>query len=273
MIARLEWQQQRKSLLIWLLIFLVITWGFTSIYPQMHSKALSELVDGKLTSLSPALLKTFNIEGSGIASFTTALGFFAYYFQYLFLAALCYVMLISTQALVKEETDGTIEFLYAQPVTRSQLFLQKWLAVIGIASLFWLLVFLNALAAVIVFKAKSDQLDLIIKKLALVFMQEGLLLFLFLNFGLWLSTCLKSSRQSMGISLGSIFFLYLIGIVGELDQKFNILAHISLIHMAIPSKLLTKNFSLSSIALYLSISVFCFLVGWHHYRKKDLSNH
>lgn len=272
MIIELEWRQMLKSLVIWTVIFTLVIWGFSAIYPQMHTSAFSELVNGKVDSLSPALLKTFNIEGSGIASFTTAIGFFAYYFQYLFLAACCFVLLNSTQELIKEESDGTIEFLYALPITRSEIFVKKVGLVLVNSALFWLIAFLNALGATVWFKATSDHTNQIIQKLSLIFGQELVVLWLLISIGFFLSSWLKSNRQSIGISLGIVFGIYLIGILSALTDTFAWLENWSFIHRTLPSKLITDSLSIYYSIGLVGLGALFLLGGYARYTKKDLVN-
>ena len=268
----LEWKQLTKSLVIWIILFTLIIWGFSAIYPQMHSAAFAQLVNGKVDSLSPALLKTFNIEGSSIASFTNSLGFFAYYFQYLFLAACCFVLLSSTQELIKEETEGTIEFLYALPLTRKAIFFKKAGFILITSGLFWLVTFLNAIAATLFFKSSSDQTELIVKRLSSLFGQELLVLWLLIGLGFFLSSWLASSRQSIGVSLGIVFGIYLLGILSVLSQSFSWLENWAFIHRTVPSKLLTTPLSVTYAVVLFGVGIFFFSLGYIRYEKKDLTN-
>ncbi|MBP2099602.1 ABC transporter permease subunit [Enterococcus rivorum] len=269
-VAKIESHSLIKSLIIWSILFGVIVFGFSSVYPQMHSTAMKSVLDAKLGGLSPALLKTFNISVNGQSSFLVATGFFSYYFQYMFLAASIYAMMLGSQALIKEETDGTIEFLYAQPITRKGIVSGKLLANTGILVVFWLLSFVFSLGATLAFKQSTDNTDDILTALAKVYTQDGLILLFFLALGFLLSTCLKSSKQSTSISLGIVFCFYLIGIFADLNQSFSWAQHFSPIHMGIPAKLLEKNLPIGTIGLFILFSGL-FIVGTYAiYQRKDL---
>lgn len=270
-VAKMESRSLIKSLLIWSVLFGVIIFGFSSVYPQMHNTAMKSVLDAKLGGLSPTLLKTFNISVNGQSSFLVATGFFSYYFQYMFLAASIYAMMLGSQALIKEETDGTIEFLYAQPITRKGIVGGKLIANTGILVLFWLLVFIFSLGSTVAFKQSSDKMNDIVEALTKIFIQDGLILLFFLALGFILSTCLKSSKQSTSLSLGIVFCFYLIGIFADLNQSFAWAKHFSPIHMGIPANLLEKNLSVETLGL-LALFIGVFILGTDTiYQRKDLN--
>lgn len=268
--AKIEVKSLLKGLLIWSILFSIIIFGFSAVYPQMHNAAMKDLLDAKLTGLSPALLKTFNISVSGQSSFLVSTGFFAYYFQYMFLAASIYTMMLGSQALIKEETDGTIEFLYAQPVTRRGIVTSKLVANGLIVLLFWFVSYFVSLGATLLYRQASDSASTIIKEISKIFVQESLILFFFLVLGLFFSTFLISSKQSTSLSLGVVFGFYLIGIFSDLNDSFHWAKNISPTHMGIPSNLLKEPLSLAAILAFAVLSIL-FLAGTYlFYQRKDL---
>ncbi|WP_086314504.1 hypothetical protein A5821_002079 [Enterococcus sp. 7F3_DIV0205] len=268
--AKIETKGLIKGLIIWTILFAVIIFGFSAVYPQMHSSAMKDLLDAKLTGLSPSLLKTFNISVNGQSSFLVAAGFFAYYFQYMFLAASIYAMMLGSQALIKEETDGTIEFLYAQPVTRIGIVTSKFVANFLILAIFWLISFGVSVGSTLLYRQSTDSAATITKEISKIFTQESLILLFFLALGFFVSTFLKSSKQSTSVSLGIVFGFYLIGIFSDLNDSFSWAKTISPTHMGIPSNLLDKGLSAANVTL-LSILIVLFLGGTYMvYQRKDL---
>lgn len=268
--AKIESKGLIKGLIIWTILFAVIIFGFSAVYPQMHSSAMEDLLGAKLNGLSPALLKTFNIRVNGQASFLVASGFFAYYFQYMFLAASIYAMLLGSQALIKEETDGTIEFLYAQPVTRREILTSKFVANLFIFAIFWLISLIVSVGSTLIYRQSTDSAQAITQEISKIFMQESLILLFFLTLGFFVSTFLKSSKQSTSVSLGIVFGFYLIGIFSDLNDSFSWAKNISPTHMGIPSNLLDKGLSSGNVLL-LSILIILFLGGTYMvYQRKDL---
>lgn len=268
--AKIESKGLIKGLIIWTILFAVIIFGFSAIYPQIHRSAMDDLLGAKLDGLSPALLKTFNISVNGQASFLVAAGFFAYYFQYMFLAASIYAMMLGSQALIKEETDGTIEFLYAQPVTRREIVTSKFGVNLIVLAIFWLCSFAVSLGSTLLYRQSTDSAATITKEISRIFTQESLILLFFLALGFFVSTFLKSSKQSTSVSLGIIFGFYLIGILSDLNDSFSWAKTISPTHMGVPSNLLDKGLSGGTVLL-LSVLILLLLGGTYMvYQRKDL---
>lgn len=97
--------------------------GVYGFLPSMQSSGMQDLVNTKMNALPQDMMKILHMDS--MADLTNIDAYFAYVFQYIFIAACVYAALIGAQALIKEETDGTIEFLYAQPITRSSLVFGK----------------------------------------------------------------------------------------------------------------------------------------------------
>lgn len=268
--AKIESKSLIKGLIIWMILFAVIIFGFSAVYPQMHSSAMKDLLDAKMSGLSPSLLKTFNISVAGQTSFLVATGFFAYFFQYMFLAASIYAMMLGSQALIKEETDGTIEFLYAQPVTRKGLVTSKLGANLAILAIFWLVSFGVSLGSTLIYRQSSDSVATITKEISKIFLQDSLVLLFFLAFGFFLSTYLKSSKQSTSVSLGIVFGFYLIGVFSDLNSSFSWAKNISPTHMGIPSNILENGLSVGNVSVLVG-GIVLFLGGTYLvYQRKDL---
>lgn len=266
-VAKIELRSLIKGFLIWTLLLGAVIFLFTGFYPQIASEQMKTSLDEVMSSFSPEILEAFNL-GDSSASLSTATGFFSYYFQYLFVASAVYAMMLGSTSLIKEETDGTIEFLYAQPVTRKQIVLSKLLANTLVLTVFWLVSYGISLLGLIIFKQSSDTLSEIIEALNTIFLGEYLLLLFFLALGFLLSTLLKSSKQGSGASLGIVFGFYLIGIFSDLSADFSFLSNFSPIHMGIPASLMEDGLAnawIIAVLVVIFIGATLFL-----YDRKDL---
>lgn len=265
---RLEWRSFRKSLVIWSVLFVSLISIFGIIYPQMYTPEMRTTMDQMLKGLSPELLKSFNIISSGPASLMTATGFFGYYFQYMFIAACIFASLSGSNALIKEESDGTIEFLYAQPITRVQIVLQKFFAHASKLLIFWLISWGSALVVFLGTKQQGDSLGEFMKELNRVFLGEFLILLFFLALGFLFSTMLTSSKQASGLSLGIVFSFYLVGIISGLLPNLEKLKNISPVSLGIPATIIQDKLHYGGI---IAVFVVLFLIAsLYLYQKKDL---
>lgn len=267
---KIEWKKQYKSFLIWSLLFMFLSLGFSAIYPQMFTPALKDSMDIMLKGLPDSMLKTFNITLTGPASMFEPVGFFAYYFQYLYLAACIYASLLGTQALINEESEGTIDFLYAQPLSRAAILLSKFIATFSILSLFWLLSALSSLGSLLLFRMSGDPIQEIINGVTKIYLYEWLVLLFFLTLGFLISSVLTHAKHATSLSLALVFGFYLLGIVGGLLEKLNFLSQWSPVQIGVPSSILNNGLDAAPI-LFITSLVFL-TSAFYCYKKRDFQS-
>ena len=125
-VFRLELKNTWKSTLKWTIALSGITFILLAFFPSMQTESMKELAGAELEGSDPALLEAFGL--AELTDFTIITNFFGYVLQYITLAIMVFVTQIAVHSLIKEETDGTIEFLYSKPISRSTLLWQKTLA-------------------------------------------------------------------------------------------------------------------------------------------------
>lgn len=103
----------------------------------------------------------------------------------MFLASSIYAMMLGSQSLIKEETDGTIEFLYAQPVTRKGIVTSKFVSNMLVLGIFWLISYGVSLGSTMLYRQSTDSTATIVKEISKIFIQESLILFIFPNTGIF----------------------------------------------------------------------------------------
>lgn len=265
-IFNIEWHKNKKSLLVWSISLAVIIIGFMSIFPSMENSAMNEMMTTKLDALPESMLKAFHLNsGPSLAEVT---GFFAYVFQYLFIASSMYAIILGNKMLVKEETEGTIEFLYAQPVSRKQIVMEKLLASVSILSCFWLITYVSSLGITLfVNKGKLATND-VMSALSKVFVTEFFVLVFFLALGFVLSSLIK--RANLGLGMGIVFIFYLLGIVGDLKEELSFLKDISPMAQAGPAALLEADFNWGLVIILFLVSALLVGATLFIYERKDL---
>lgn len=265
-IFKIEWQNNKKNLLAWTLVLILIIGLFMSVFPSMANSDMKEMLTTKLDSLPENMLKAFHLNSG--PSLIEVTGFFAYIFQYLFIAASIYAVMLGHKMLVKEEIEGTIEFLYAQPVSRRQIVLEKIAASISMLLSFWLITYLVSLGVSIFFNQGDLAIKTIFTGLSKIFVTEFFALILFLSLGFLLSSLLKQMNQ--GISMGLVFAFYLCGIVGDLEDKLSLLKEVSPMAQAGPALLLENDWNIILIGSLAIISLLTFILALVIYERKDL---
>lgn len=122
-----ELKDYRKSLLFWSLGVIAFMLSVASKY-QGYSKSgtsITDLIDSMPARLSAAIgFKGLDLQSAG--------GFFALCVLYLSIMLGVHAVLLGSGIIAKEETDKTIEFLFAKPVSRNRILFSKLLAALTV---------------------------------------------------------------------------------------------------------------------------------------------
>ena len=126
-----------KSLILWSIILLAIYILIYGIYPSLINEETKESLSMMMETMPQEMLSAFNMDIVGIES---AFGWFRTE-GYVFLTLIggLYSAILGSTILLKEESEKTIEFLYAKPVSRKQIVSAKILC--GIINIFILISF------------------------------------------------------------------------------------------------------------------------------------
>lgn len=267
-VSKIEWQLNKRGFFIWLSVMSLLIFLFMAMFPSMLTDGLRELLDTQLYSLPQSMLQAFNLDSK--LSLTNPVGFFAYVMQYLFIGTCIYSAMLGSNCLIREETEGTIEFLISQPVSRRNIALQKFLTNLVMILLFWLVLGIVSFGAILLFDTTEMPKGEIFENILTIYSKGFLVLLFYLALGFLLSTIMKPGSQSVSVSLGIVLLFYLMGILGELQEKFSFLKTISPVNRGIPNNILngdTPNifwFSLLAAAFIFLVSALLI------YQRKDL---
>lgn len=266
-IYKMEVKKGFKSLLIWTIISVLLIILFMSMFPSMKDSGMQELVKTELDAMPPALLKAFGLDDA--PDFSRLNDYFAYVFQYMMMAGVIYGGLLGSKALIKEESEGTIEFLYAQPVKRSKIVTMKVLAAVTLFGLFVLIIALSSILISIPVKTTDLQaMDVVLDYMPLFlgFFMVGLV---FLAVGFAISALVPHLRLSMPITIGLFFVTYLLGIFSDMIEKLSFLKYFSPFHFAMPSYVLKHGIKTTDAILSLIFIIVSIVVTYSIYRKKN----
>lgn len=266
-IFKMEFKKGIKALFIWSLVCVLLTILFMSMFPSMKDSGMQELVNTKMSAMPPAILEAFNLKD--VPDFSKLNEYFAYVFQYIVIAGAIYGAMLGAKALISEESEGTIEFLYAQPASRTKIVTMKLLASLA---LFYVFVIIMAIAAALISLAvKPESLKIIDLLMDIKLMFSGLFLvgLVFMCAGFLISVLIPHLRLATPLSIGFFFITYLLGTFSGMIDKLEFLKYFSPFHYAVPSEVIKNGFSTINIVLAVAISIVCIAATYIVYRKKD----
>ncbi|WP_141603784.1 ABC transporter permease subunit [Terrilactibacillus laevilacticus] len=260
---RLECKTHTKSLLIWMIVVTLLTFGMMAMFPSMKESM------GEFKNAMPQeLMEAFNI--SDMAALSTVGGYFGYIFQYIMIATGIFAAMLGTNSLAREEAEGTIEYLYAQPISRTSIIVSKMLSSLLLYTLYWIISVCVSLLICLIFKESSASASDLVTNFSLFALAGWVMGLTFLSVGFLLSSMLSSNKSATSLSLGLVFLTYILGIVGKLQHDFRFLTYFSPIEAALPSKVFQDGIEGKYMLTdWLIILIACCLTFWI-YRRKDL---
>lgn len=262
----LELRNLRRSAVIGTLSISGVLFAMLAFFPSMQSESMQALAGAKMEGIDPALLAAMGL--SIMMDFTVITNFFGYVLQFV---ALVIMVLVTQQAvglLIKEETDGTIEYLCAKPVSRSEIFFQKLLAHLAV---FFMMAAVYAAVTVAGYLMFSDfTLGAAIKEAATFFSAIFFVGLVFSAIGLLLSTLVKSGKGVSGVTIAIVFGSFILGIMSAVIERLDFLIWFSPMDWIKTQKLMSEGILPAEWAVGGVVILGCTLAGWLQYRKKDL---
>ena len=262
----LEIRNTRKSAISWMISISAVIIFLLTFFPSMQTESMKEMTGAKLDGIDPALLAAMGLDR--LVDFTVITNFFGYALQYITLAVMVFITHQAVSMLVKEETDGTIEYLYGKPLSRGEIFFGKLLAQI-IVFIMMLLVF--SIITVAGYLCFSDFTPVAAIKESAIF--YGAILYIglvFMSVGVLMSTLIKSNKSASSVSISIVFATFILGIMSILIKGMSFLGYLSPMDWIKTQKLMTDGILIQEWIIGLVLIVGCNLTAYIKYSRRDL---
>lgn len=251
-----------KSFLIWISIIILMYITVFLIYPSMMGDA--EAMEQLLSTMPKEMLEHFNMDVIGIE---TVFGWIATEgFMMLTLVGGVYFAMMGSNILLKEENDGTIEFLYSKPVTRDKIVSSKLLT-----GLIYVFAF-NVGISFVTFIGLILSKDLSFSKWALISLLPIIIHLFFFTVSFLLSMFFTKTSKSLGISLGVLFGLYLLNILSAMSDKIEFLKYLSPFYYINSRSVLTEgSIDIFNCLIVIIVSIVFVCLSYKFYSKKEIT--
>ncbi|HHW31536.1 MAG TPA: ABC transporter permease subunit [Clostridiaceae bacterium] len=263
---RLEIKNNWKGTLKWTIALCIITFMLLAFFPSMQTESMKALAGAKLEGIDPALLEALGL--GELMDFTVITNFFGYILQYITLAIMVFVTQVAVNMLVKEETEGTIEFLYSKPISRSAILIQKVLA--NILSFILLLAALSVITLVGYISFSEYNIAESIEEVGIFYGSVLYIGLVFMSLGILLSTLLKSSKGSSGVVIAIVFGTFILGIMGVLIDELSFLTYFSPMDWIKTKKLMTEGIRNEEWVIGILAFLICSVASHEIYKRRDL---
>ena len=268
-IFKFEFKRLLKSCIIWSLVCGGLIVLFMALFPTMEDMGMQQLVNNKMGGMSIEVLKAFNIDAA--LDFTDIFNYLGYAIQYVAMASAVYGAILGVNALIKEESEGTIEFLYSKPITRTKIVTAKLCSVAVIYYVYIIILSIFTMGVCYVVKPEDVEVMELIINIKSVFIGISLLGFIFMSLGMLISAFIKSDKGAIPISIGIFFVSYFLGIIGKLKESFNWFKYFSPFDYYASGEILKDGFDVTFVVIGLCIIAVSIAGSYFVYKKKDMN--
>ncbi len=251
-----------KSLIIWIIVLFIVNLLVYSLYPSL-SVVFESNLDDILKAFPEELLIAFNMD---ISSLSTSIGWFKTEGIVLMMLVYgIYASLLGSNILLKEENDGTIEYLYSKPISRNKIITSKIIAgIINIAVMNVAVTIITSLGLLY-----NGDLDLVlVTKLNSIVIIPTVLLFIM---SLCISTFLRKTRKAVPLAFGITFLSYFLYSFANISEEVEILRYFSAYSLADVRGFISNgniNIVLMIVGIILIFAITS--VSYIRYNKKEL---
>lgn len=259
-IYRQEFRMLRTSALIWFIVLVLLALIYLSIFPSFARDA--DTVREVFAKLPAAVRGAMGTHGFELFSFP---GFFANVLPVFLLAGGIQAMNMGITMTNREKLAGTDDFLLTKPVGRSVIYFQKLLAHLTI--LFFIgggLMTVIGIGGHLV--AKDEFSNTMLLLVLLVFPAIQLW---FLLFGSLVANALGRIRSVAGISMATVFALFILGLFGTVVGDETIRFMTPFKYFDLLAIVTTQTYEPTYLALWIGTIFVCLLISWQFYLRRD----
>lgn len=265
-VIKLEFKNNKKSLIIWILALSLTIAILLLFFPSMKNESMKALTDAKLEGISPLLLESLGL--TEMVDFSNITNYFGYLLQFIVIAIYIYITQNAYNLLIKEERDGTIEYIYSKPIKRSELFISKIIYLIISYSI--LIISLAIISLIFYLILGEYSFSKSFNEIATLYRGIYFVGFIYIAIGLFLSMFSKNVLDTYGISAGFVMLTFIVGIVSALIKEFEFLRYLSPLKWVEYQNLLNNGLKIKEIVPAIIVIISTIYISFKLYKKRDL---
>ena len=218
MIFNMEFKSNFAKMISWAIVLIILLGLMLAFYPF--------LAESQMNSLFNSVLESFNEPTRNILGFYEGMDivnigdYLALVYHYLAILIFVFAMQLGANSLAKEQSSGNIEYIYSNPISKSEIVTGKFTANILIYILFLIIMALASFGLVLgISSLGSDTPQVtsfeIIEGIVKVFvglLGSGLV---FMSIGFFFSAISKSSLHQDAVAALFVFLIVLLTVVGK----------------------------------------------------------
>ena len=221
MIFNMEFKSNFAKMISWAIVLIILLGLMLAFYPF--------LAESQMNSLFNSVVESFNEPTRNILGFYDGMDivnigdYIALVYHYLAILIFVFAMQLGANSLAKEQTSGNIEYIYSNPISKSEIVTGKFTANILIYILFLIIMALATIGLVLGISSigiggseasqiTSFEIFEAVVKVFVGLLGSGLV---FMSIGYFFSAISKSSLHQDAVAALFVFLIVLLTIVGK----------------------------------------------------------
>ncbi|EFI42259.1 MULTISPECIES: ABC transporter permease [Peptoniphilus] len=272
MIFSREFKSNIGKLVAWtIVLFILVGLLLALYYPMMLDINMKSMFDGFVSSLNPNFK---NILGFDENIDYTELGqYIAFIYQYIAVLVVIFAMQLGANSLSKEQSSGSIQYIYSNPISRSEIMIQKLLSDVLVYFIF--LVLLAALTIGLLYVIPMEvaiSLQAIIIDIVRIFVAMLLSGLVYMSIGYFFSAISNNTTLSDATSVLFVLITVVIVIIGKIyGAMFFTIVDFFALEVFKPFRFLVSNISIVGVGINLAIFAIFILLSFAIYNSKELN--
>ena len=176
-------------------------------------------------------------------------------------------IMAGTSMLAGEETNGTVDLLLSQPVSRTTLMLAKLAGVFAATVAIAAVIYVGFLLSV----PFVAEMDIGYGELALATLNLALVMSFFAAFSACAGAYLRSRGAATGLAVALAVASYFVNYLGELVDVIRPLRYVSVMHYNGGAAAITEGIDVAGAALLIALTGLCVVLGLRAFNQRDLS--
>lgn len=270
MIFSKEFKSTFGKMIAWLLVIGVLTGILMAFYPLMLEDRMKSIFDTFINGLSDNLAAGlgFNKE----LDYSNISTYLAFVFQYIAVLIGIFAFQIGAKSLAKEEETGSIQYIYSNPISRSEIVSSKLLS--GVVTIFLFLILLCALSfgfiKVIGLKYSEIENSDYLVNLVIIFIGMLASSLVFMGIGYFISSFTRSAGYSETVAVLFIIIVVVFAITGKvLGGTYEMVASKLPFEVFHPYKLISHSFDLIGMGINGIIFIISIVLTYVIYGNKE----
>jgi ABC-2 type transport system permease protein len=250
------------------LIYIIAASAFlfmhTSIFPSFKDQQID--ISKMLESMPKGFIDAFGLQDYDMSKFENYISGEEFSLIWPLLLLIMSISLAGG-AIAAEVEKGTIEVLLSQPISRSKLYVARY-----ISGLILIIGFVAITIILLILMAKAFGISVEISRFFTLAFVALLFAWAIYGIAMFLSSIFSDRGKVYFICAGLLFVMYAINIVSGLKENLKDLKYLSFFHYYVPNDLLIRNhLDTTSVWVFVSVAIVFSVAGLIVFNRRDIS--